>query len=99
MGDVFPTLLVASIVSLFMTGNESIIKAARKRYLRMELEGTEFMRDGATPRLERNRIVVQNRSNRTTPNTSKHGGNIFAPVPGANSETVSKTPATNDVTA
>lgn len=77
--DCFPTLLVASIVSLYMTGNESIIKAARKRYLRAELEGTEDMKDGATPRLERNRIVVQNRSNRTTPNSSKHGGTAFGP--------------------
>ena len=57
--DVFPTLLVASIVSLYVPGNESIIKAARKRWLRAELEGTEDMRDGVTPRLDRNRVVVQ----------------------------------------
>merc|ERR1719326_2660213 len=45
--DVFPMLLVASIVSLYMTGDEAIIKAARKRWLRAELEGAEIMTDRA----------------------------------------------------
>ena len=43
--DIFPTMLVASIVSLYVTGDESIIKAARKRFLRRELKGTELMTD------------------------------------------------------
>jgi len=43
--DIFPTMLVASIISLYVTGDESIIKAARKRFLRRELEGTEAMTD------------------------------------------------------
>ena len=57
--DVFPTLLVASIVSLYVPGQESIIKAARKRWLRAELDGSAELVDGYTPRIDRNRVVVQ----------------------------------------
>jgi len=71
--DVFPTLLVASILSLYVTGEESIIKAARKRWLRSQLEGTEMMTD-RTPEMDRNRIV----SIRHTPNNSLHGGGAFS---------------------
>ena len=37
--DTLPTLLVASLVSLWVTADESVIKDARKRWLRVELEG------------------------------------------------------------
>jgi len=74
--DVFPMLLVASIVSLYVTGKESIIKAARKRWLRAELDGAAELDDGETP-MERNRVVQIKRSNRSTPNSSKHGGSLW----------------------
>ena len=73
--DCFPTLLVASIVSLYMTGDESIIKAAKKRYLRAELDGTNLMTDRSKP-LQRHRIVYNERGPSADP--SLHGGNIFA---------------------
>jgi len=76
--DVFPHLLVASLVALWVTGEESIIKAARKRWLRAELEGTSAMTD-RTPTLERRRLVRSgNNSAATTPGSSLHGGNLFA---------------------
>lgn len=76
--DVFPHLLVASLVALWVTGEESIIKAARKRWLRAELEGTDAMTD-RTPTLERRRLVRSgNNSAATTPGSSLHGGNFFA---------------------
>ena len=74
--DVFPMLLVASIVSLYVTGEESIIKAARKRWLRKELDGTELMTD-RNNNMERNRVVLKVRSNRSTPNSSAHGGSAW----------------------
>ena len=37
--DTLPTLLVASLVSLWVTADESVIKDARKRWLRVELGG------------------------------------------------------------
>ena len=67
-------LLVASIVSLYVTG-ESIIKA-RKRWLRKELDGTELMTD-RNKDLERNRVVLNVRSSRSTPNSSAHGGSAW----------------------
>jgi len=77
--DVFPTLLVASIVSLYVTGDESIIKAARKRWLRAELEGTDLMTDRSKP-LERKRVVISNPDSRhSTPHSSTHGGSKFGP--------------------
>jgi len=76
--DCFPTLLVASIVSLYMTGDESIIVAARKRWLRAELDGIEALTD-RTPPMERNRTRV--RTPGSTPNTSLHGGNLFMRPP------------------
>lgn len=74
--DVFPMLLVSSIVSLYVTGDEAIIKAARKRWLRKELEGSELLTD-RNPHMERNRVVVMNRSNRSTPHHSTHGGSAW----------------------
>ena len=41
--DCFPTLLVASIVAMQMTGDEAIIVAARRRWLRSELDGADSM--------------------------------------------------------
>jgi len=78
--DVFPELLVASLVAIWVTGDESIIKAARKRWQRSELEGAENLTDRTKP-MERNRL--QPRSNSTTPNTSLHGGSHFAKVAAA----------------
>ena len=43
--DTLPTLLVASLVSLWVTADESVIKDARKRWLRVELEGCDAMED------------------------------------------------------
>ena len=74
--DCFPTLLAASIVSLFVTGDESIIKAARKRWLRAELDGTELLTDRTAP-LQRNRIESKTYSRGNTPGNSSHGGNAF----------------------
>ena len=74
--DIFPMLLVSSIISLYVTGDESIIKAARKRWLRKELDGTELMTD-RNKDLDRNRVVLKIRSNRSTPNTSTHGGSAW----------------------
>lgn len=71
--DVFPTLLVASLVALYVTGDESIIKAARKRWLRSELDGTELMTD-RSPAMVRNRVV---RSRSITPGSSAHGNSNF----------------------
>ena len=72
--DCFPGLLVASIVSLHMTGEESIIVAARKRWLRTELDGTEALTD-RTPPMERNRPRLRSPGN--TPSNSLHGGQLF----------------------
>ena len=43
--DTLPTLLAASLVSLWVTADESVIKDARKRWLRVELEGCDAMED------------------------------------------------------
>lgn len=61
-----------------MTGDESIIVAARKRWLRAELDGIEALTD-RTPPMERNRTRV--RTPGSTPNTSLHGGNLFMRPP------------------
>lgn len=66
---------VASLVGLYMTGDESIIKAARKRWLRSELDGSEQLTD-RTPVMERRRSRV--RTPGSTPGNSLHGGNLFA---------------------
>jgi len=91
--DVFPMLLVSSIVSLYVTGDEAIIKAARKRWLRTELEGSELLtdRDG---KMERNRVAVINRSNRTTPHSSQHGGSAWL---AAEAGRVGTTPSTESL--
>ena len=47
--DCFPTLLVASIVATYITGDESVIKAARSRWLRSELDGSELLVDKDAP--------------------------------------------------
>jgi len=70
--DVFPQLLVASIISLYITGDESIIKAARRRWLRAELFGTEIMTDRSKP-IDRNRIL-------RSPGNSLRGGSAFSGV-------------------
>merc|ERR1719267_175591 len=73
--DTFPTLLVASIISLYMTGDESIIKAARKRWLRAELMGSEVMTDRDKD-IQRNRIIRSPDISRgPTPGTSLHAKN------------------------
>lgn len=59
--DCFPTLLVASLVSLYVTGDESIIKAARARWLRSELDGSEMLVDNDAP-MERKRTRVRSPS-------------------------------------
>jgi len=43
--DVLPCVLVASVVSLYMTGDVSIIKAARTRYLSSEILGADDLTD------------------------------------------------------
>merc|ERR1719502_1055268 len=78
--DTFPTLLVASLVSLYVTGDESIIKGARKRWLRSELQGTDLMTD-RTPPLQRNRRQSNRsagNSTNTTPGASLHKANNFS---------------------
>ena len=76
--DCFPTLLVSSLVALMVTGDESIIKAARKRWLRAELDGTEVMTDRDAPMNDRKRVVRSgNVSRATTPGNSAHGGAEF----------------------
>ena len=59
----------------YISGDESIIKAARKRWLRSELDGTEALTD-RTPQMERRRSRV--RTPNSTPGNSMHGGNAFA---------------------
>lgn len=75
--DTFPTMLVASLVALYVTGDESIIKAARKRWLRAELTGTELMTD-RTPPMQRNRIVRTSMSGASSCNASAHAGTNFS---------------------
>ena len=70
--DCFSSLLVASIVAINITGDESIIKAARKRWLRYELDGIEALTD-RTPQMERRRSRVRTPS--STPGSSMHGSN------------------------
>ena len=72
--DVFPTMLVSSLVALHITGDEAIIKAARKRWLRAELDGTALMTD-RTPPMERNRKTPG-----STPGNSTHSGNAFPAI-------------------
>merc|ERR1711871_1594783 len=92
--DCFPILLVASIVSLYMTGDEMIIKAARKRWLRSELEGTEDMLDSADMKLEKSDMIrnMRRESNSlrggslfgkyfSSPNASGHAGTLFMDLP------------------
>jgi len=76
--DAFPEMLVASLIALYVTGDESIIKAARKRWLRSELMGSELMTDRTAP-IERNRRYGGSASNSrtTTPGSSKHNANNF----------------------
>merc|ERR1719502_971153 len=74
--DCFPTLLVSSIVALYITGDESIIKAARSRWLRSELDGSELLVDQNAP-MERKRTRVRTPS--STPGSSMHGGSLFTP--------------------
>ena len=73
--DVMPTLVVASIVSLYVTGDESIIKAARKRWLRHELDGCEVL-DDPSPQIQRRRTRL--RTPVTSPDNSLKGGQSFA---------------------
>lgn len=73
--DVMPTLVVASIVSLYVTGDESIIKAARKRWLRHELDGCDVL-DDPSPQIQRRRTRL--RTPVTSPENSLKGGNNFA---------------------
>ena len=64
---------MASLISLYVTGDESIIKAARKRWLRAELDGCEVLED-PSPAIERRRTRVR------TPPHSVHGGDVFGGV-------------------
>ena len=75
--DVCPTMLVASLISLYVTGDEAIITAARKRWLRAELDGCEVLED-PTPTVERRRTRL--RAPGTTPPHSVHGGDVFCCV-------------------
>ena len=84
--DCFPSLLVASLVATYITGDEAVIKAARKRWLRNELDGAELLTD-RTPKMERVRTRIKTPS--STPGNSAYAGNLFAgafaapPVPSA----------------
>ena len=73
--DCFPTLLVASLVSLYVTGDESIIKAARGRWLRSELDGAAELVDSDAP-MVRTRPRLRT-SPGSTPGNSAHGGSEF----------------------
>ena len=74
--DCFPTLLVSSLVALYITGDESIIKAARGRYLRSELDGAAELHDNDAP-LTRRRTRV--RTPGSTPGNSLHDSSNFSP--------------------
>jgi len=73
--DVFPTLLVTSIVAAEISSGESIIKAARSRLLRAELDGAELLTD-RSPKVPRMRTRVRTPSG--TPGNSIHGNSACA---------------------
>ena len=56
--DMLPTLLVASLTALYVAGDETVIVAARKRWLRTELDGCEILED-PTPPMARSRPRVR----------------------------------------
>lgn len=84
--DVFPTLLVSSLVAAYVSGDEAIIKSARKRFLRAELDGTELLTD-RTPQLDRRRSRVRVTPG-STPGNSTHGGNACVSLLGSASKSL-----------